>query len=62
MNGNKLTIIYEPKGAARDYAELALNHMDPPEPIDLVEAHRAIMEILEFRHCNYEFKKSFTDL
>ena len=40
----------------------ALNHMDPPEPIDLVEAHRRILEILEFRHCNYEFKKSFTDL
>jgi len=25
MNGNKLAIIYEPKGAAREYAELALN-------------------------------------
>ena len=40
----------------------ALNHMEPPESINRVEAHRAIMEVLEFRHCNYEFKKSFTDL
>ena len=25
----------------------ALNHMDPPEPINLVEAHREIMEALD---------------
>ena len=37
----------------------ALNHMDPPEPIDLVDAHREIMAALEFRRCKYAFKSSF---
>ena len=36
----------------------ALNHMKPPEPINPVETQREIMEALDFRHCNYEFKKS----
>ena len=40
----------------------ALNHMEPPEPINLIDAQRRIMETLEYNHCNYEFKKSFTDL
>jgi len=37
----------------------ALNHMDPPEPIDMVEARREIMAALEFRRCKYAFKSSF---
>jgi DNA repair photolyase len=40
----------------------ALNHIDPPEPIDLVEAHREIMAALEFHHCKYRFKRSFTQV
>jgi DNA repair photolyase len=40
----------------------ALNHMSPPEPINLPEAHRDIMKALEFRHCKYKFKASFTDM
>ena len=40
----------------------ALNHMEPPEPINLVEAHREIMEALDFRHCLYQFKESFTGI
>ena len=40
----------------------ALQHMQPPAPIDLVEAHRLIMEALEFYHSNYRFKHSFTDV
>ena len=44
------------------YAIGALNHMDPPKPINLIEAQRRIMEALEFRHCKYKFKSSFTDL
>lgn len=39
----------------------ALNHMDPPEPINLTEAHREIMKALEFSHCKYSFKSSFTE-
>jgi len=40
----------------------ALQHMKSPDPIDLVEAHRRIMETLDFHHCKYKFKRSFTDL
>lgn len=39
----------------------ALNHMTPPEPINLVEAQREIMAALEFRRCKYKFKSSFQD-
>jgi DNA repair photolyase len=39
----------------------ALNHMDPPEPYNLINAQREIMEALEFRKCQYKFKSSFTD-
>lgn len=37
----------------------ALNHMDPPEPIDLIAAQKQIMEALEFHHKKYKFKSSF---
>lgn len=40
----------------------ALQHMQPPTPINLIEAHRQIMEVLDFHHCKYRFKKSFTDI
>jgi DNA repair photolyase len=40
----------------------ALQHMKPPAPINLVEAHRQIMEVLEYYHSNYRFKHSFTGL
>jgi DNA repair photolyase len=39
----------------------ALQHMQPPTPINLIEAHRQIMEVLEYYHSNYRFKHSFTD-
>lgn len=39
----------------------ALQHMQPPTPINLIEAHRQIMEVLEYYHSNYRFKRSFTD-
>ena len=39
----------------------ALNHMDPPEPINLAEAQYEIMKALEFSHCKYSFKSSFTE-
>ena len=39
-----------------------LNHMKPPKPIDWVEAMRDITAELDFHHCKYKFKKSFTDL
>ena len=40
----------------------ALNHIEPPKPIYLPEAYRDIMVALEFHHCQYKFKKSFTDM
>lgn len=39
----------------------ALNHMDPPEPINLAEAQYEITKALEFSHCKYSFKSSFTE-
>ena len=40
----------------------ALNHIKPPEPIDLIDAQRKIMAALEFRNKPYRFKKSFTKI
>ena len=39
-----------------------LNHMQPPKPIDWIEAMREIMGALESVKAKYKFKKSFTDL
>lgn len=39
-----------------------LNHMEPPQPVDWMEAMRDIMAALDSHLCKYKFKKSFTDL
>jgi DNA repair photolyase len=39
-----------------------LNHMEPPKPIDWVEAMREILAALESVGANYKFKRSFKDL
>ena len=37
----------------------ALQHMSPPEPIDLVDAKNRISVALNQLNCKYEFKQSF---
>lgn len=39
-----------------------LNHMEPPQPIDWMEAMRDITAALDQHKCKYKFKRSFTDL
>lgn len=37
----------------------ALNHIEPPKPIDLADARRKIESVLQKYHCNFKFKSSF---
>ena len=39
-----------------------LNHMQPPDPIDWLEARDRIQEALELKRCTYEFKNSLKNL
>ena len=40
----------------------ALNHINPPEPIDWSDAKRRIEESLKLRRCCYEFKRGLAEL